>query len=146
MFSKKTVLFVVLVLTMILAACGAQGGQGAQDTSGPVELMVSAKEFAFESPMTEFQTGVTYRFVVTNDGSIPHEFMIIPPMENASDMTMEELDEMALVVVEEDDLPSGATQTVEFTFTEPAPAGNLEFACHTPGHYEAGMKLPITVK
>jgi uncharacterized cupredoxin-like copper-binding protein len=67
-------------------------------------------------------------------------------MENASDMTMEELDEMALVVVEEDDLSSGATQTVEFTFTETAPAGSLEFACHTPGHYDAGMKLPITVK
>lgn len=140
MFSKKTVLFFGLVTAMILTACGSQSA------SGVVEVKVSMTEFAFESPLTEFQTGVTYRFVVTNNGAIPHEFMIISPMQNASDMTMEELDEMALVVVEEDDFPSGATQTVEYTFTEAAPAGSLEFACHTPGHYEAGMKLPITVE
>jgi uncharacterized cupredoxin-like copper-binding protein len=146
MLSKRTVLFFVLLTAMILTACGTQGGQAPQGASGPVEVRVAMTEFAFESPITEFQTGVTYRFVVTNNGAIPHEFMIIQPMENASDMTMEELDEMALVVVEEDDLSSGATQTVEFTFTETAPAGSLEFACHTPGHYDAGMKLPITVK
>jgi len=140
MFSKKIVLFLGLATAMILTACGAQGA------SGTVEVKVSMSEFAFESPVTEFQTGVTYRFVVTNNGAIPHEFMIISPMENASDMTMEELDEMALVVIEEDDLPPGGTQTVDFTFTEAAPTGSLEFACHTPGHYEAGMKLPITVK
>lgn len=146
MFSKRTVWFAVLASAMILAACGAQGGQAPQGAGGPVEVRVSAKEFSFESPMAEFQTGVTYRFVVTNDGSIPHEFMIMPPLENAGNMGMEEMDEMALAMIEEEDLAPGTTQTIEFTFTAPAPSGSLEFACHTPGHYEAGMKLPITVK
>lgn len=34
----------------------------------------------------------------------------------------------------------------EYIFTNPAQAGTLEFACHLPGHYEAGMKLAIVVK
>ena len=146
MFSKKVVLYVVLVTALILSACGAQGEGADQDTSGPIEVRVSAAEFAFESSMTEFQTGVTYRFVVTNNGSIPHEFMIMPPLEMPGEMSMEEMDEMALVLIEEEDLPVGATETVEYTFTEPAPAGSLEFACHTPGHYEANMKLAITIR
>ena len=144
--SIKTTWFIWLIIALALAACSPEGGQSPQGGSGPVEVKISMTEFAFESPITEFQTGVTYRFVVTNNGAIPHEFMILPPMENASNMTMEELDEMSLVVIEEDDLPPGATQTVEFMFTEPASTGSLEFACHTPGHYDAGMKLPITVK
>ena len=43
------------------------------------------------------------------------------------------------------DLPPGATETLEITFTTPAPAGTLELACYVPGHYEAGMHLPIAV-
>ncbi|MGH2349717.1 MAG: hypothetical protein ACRDFT_09665 [bacterium] len=61
-------------------------------------------------------------------------------------MTMEEIDKTALAEIEEDDLPPGATKTLEYTFTKPAPAGQLEFACHVEGHYEAGMHEPIVVK
>jgi len=60
-----------------------------------------------------------------------------PMMAGGMDMTMEEMDEMALAYVEEDELTPGATQTLDYTFTEPAPAGNLELSCHTEGHYEA---------
>jgi uncharacterized cupredoxin-like copper-binding protein len=37
----------------------------------------------------------------------------------------------------------GTTVTREFTFTQ---AGDFEFAYRVPGHYEAGMLLPITVQ
>jgi len=62
------------------------------------------------------------------------------------DMDMEAMDEMALAMIEEDELTPGATKTLDYTFTEPASTGDLEFVCHVEGHYEAGMKLPITVK
>ena len=68
------------------------------------------------------------------------------PMMAGTEMSMEEMDEMALAVAEEDDLPPGASYTLDYTFTESAPTGSLEFSCHIPGHYEAGMLLPITVK
>jgi len=86
---------------------------------------------------------------VTNAGMVEHEFMIMPPLtadQMGMGMDMGTFDEMALVMVAASELSPGAASSVDYTFTESAPAGELEFACHTPGHYEANMKLPITVK
>ena len=48
--------------------------------------------------------------------------------------------------IEEVDLPAGAKQTIDYTFTQAYAAGMLEMACHLPGHYELGMSLPVIVK
>jgi uncharacterized cupredoxin-like copper-binding protein len=55
-----------------------------------------------------------------------------------------EIDEsQVLIQADEEELPPGGTVTRELTFTH---AGDFEFACPVPGHYEAGMLLPITVQ
>lgn len=139
MFWRKLVF--PLIAGLLLTACGGR--------DRTVEVRVTMTEFGFESSLTEFETGVPYRFVVTNAGAVNHEFMIMAPLtedQMGMAMDMHELDETALAMIGEDQLPPGATATLEFTFTEAAPAGTLEFACHTPGHYEAGMKLPIVVR
>jgi uncharacterized cupredoxin-like copper-binding protein len=61
-------------------------------------------------------------------------------------MDMTSMDEMALAMIDAANLQVGDTASFDLTFTEAASAGALEFACHTPGHYEANMKLPIAVK
>ena len=136
-------LLVVLIVTgLLLTACG-----GAASTQ--TEVKVTLTDFGIQSSVTEFKVGVPYHFVVTNTGAIPHEFMLMPPLmadHMGMAMDMEELDEMALAHIGEDELQPGATVSFDYTFTEPAPSGTLEFACHIPGHYEAGMKLGITVK
>jgi uncharacterized cupredoxin-like copper-binding protein len=71
--------------------------------------------------------------------------MIVPPIEPGT-MDMEAMDEMALAHISEEELQPGTTQTTDYTFTEADASKQLEFACHVPGHYEAGMVLPITVK
>ncbi len=43
------------------------------------------------------------------------------------------------------DLEVGQTKTVDYTFQASALKGKWEFACHEPGHYEAGMKLAVSV-
>lgn len=109
----------------------------------------SLTDYAIESSQTSFEVGVPYHFVVTNKGATNHEIMIMPPFteeQMSMNMYMEEMDKMALVMIEEDELEPGKTMTLDYTFTEPAPAGTLEFACHSTGHYEQGMMLPITVK
>jgi len=60
-------------------------------------------------------------------------------------MDMGTMDQMALAMISADDLTPGATKSFDLTFRDAASTGTLEFACHTPGHYEANMKLPITV-
>ncbi len=52
---------------------------------------------------------------------------------------------IALFHIDAEDLPAGATKTVAYTFRNAAPAGQLEFTCYVPGHYELGMHAPIAV-
>ena len=143
----KTVLaatFVLIAIPMLLAACGSSSSSTNPD--GSVNVNVTLTDFGIESSLNTFEVGIPYHFIITNKGAINHELMIMVPTMAGSEMAMEEMDKMALAFVEEDELPPGATQTLDYTFTDSASAGSLEFACHTVGHYEAGMISPITVK
>jgi uncharacterized cupredoxin-like copper-binding protein len=109
----------------------------------PIEVVVSLNEFSVDLSQSAFDAGSTYRFVVTNNGAVSHEMMIVGALEpGATDM--EEMDESALLVIEEEDLPPGATVEVVYTFPMDAELG-LEAACYVPGHYEAGMKTQVVV-
>ncbi|NUQ38213.1 MAG: hypothetical protein HUU23_10520 [Caldilineales bacterium] len=142
MMTSKKFVAVLAVAIFLLTACGAPS-----NSTEPATVAITLTEFGIESSRESFEVGVPYQFVVTNKGAISHEVMLMAPtMANQMDMDMEEMDEMALATIVEDDLPPGATKTFDYTFTEPAATGDLELACHVSGHYEAGMKLPITVK
>lgn len=151
-FNLRMVLLVLGVVTVggLLTACGGSTttdepttNAGGSDTTSPVEVTVTLTEFAIDMSQTEFEAGVEYRFVVTNQGAVPHELMFLPPVE-AGAMDMEEMDEMAVAVFSAEDLEAGATAQQTFIFPEPGEV-SMEGACHLPGHYEAGMKTPITV-
>lgn len=105
-------------------------------------VRVTLGDFWIQSAVTTFEQGVPYRFEVTNSGATVHEFMVAPPMP-AAGMSMEEMDQMALGLIAS--VAPAATMTVDVTFDQPYPTGALEFSCHVPGHYEAGMRLPIVV-
>lgn len=141
MLANKKLVGVLVVAVLFLAACGAQSSSN--------DVSITLTEFGIESSQTSFEIGVPYHFVVTNNGVVEHEMMVMPPLtedQMGMGMSMNQMDDMALAMVEAADLQPGKTASFDYTFTEPAPAGTIEFACHTPGHYEAGMKLPITVK
>ena len=135
-------LFIVLVVGVLaLSACGGGGNSNT--------VTITLTDFGIESSRTTFEVGVPYHFVVTNEGQVEHEIMLMAPLtadQMMMNMDMEQMDAMALAHVEAADLPKGATAEFDYTFTEPAPAGTLEFSCHIAGHYEAGMKLAITVQ
>jgi uncharacterized cupredoxin-like copper-binding protein len=130
---RRALGIIALVATALLvAACGSAGGQS---NGSSTEVQITLSEFKIESPQTTFTTGTPYRFVIKNEGTISHDWAIMP--RGATD------ESQALAQVDESQLPPGATVTQEFTFTQ---AGDFEFACHVPGHYEAGMLLPISVQ
>lgn len=155
---------VLTVVALVLAACGGGSGAGgaaaavdqeaATDTAAsagvagaePVTVEVKVDEFNIEPSLSTFEAGVPYRFVVTNAGQIAHELMIGAPIE-AGGMDMEEMDDLALAMIEEDDLGPGMTAEMTVTFPVPATADEvLEASCHLPGHYEAGMLRQLAVK
>ena len=155
----------LIALSLILSACGSKE---------PVTVEVTLTESGIESSLSTFETGQTYSFVITNEGALAHEFVISEPLmegaehddsigdsmedsmeeaehdddedaeEHSDDMEMTH--EGLILEVEEDQLPAGATVTVEVTFPEEAPEEAVEFACHISGHYEGGMHSPITIK
>lgn len=122
----------VLAVALLVAACGSGN---AQASSNPVQIPIALSEFKIESPQTTFTTGTLYRFVIKNEGTIPHDWAIMPRGQTD--------ESQALIRVDEAELSPGASVTREFTFNE---AGDFEFACHLPGHYEAGMLLAIKVE
>ena len=136
---------VKLILVGMLLALPACAGQ-ASNPQGPVDVTITATDFNFQSSLTTFKVGVPYHFIVTNKGAVEHEFMLVKPIDPSANMEMSEMDNMALAHIEEDDLQPGDTASVDYTFTQEDANGTLEFSCHLPGHYENGMKLPITVQ
>lgn len=142
------VLALGLLAVFALAACGksstpTSASSAAPKTSAPPaaapslkqgQVNVTANEFTITSTATSFKTGTPYTFVITDAGKVAHDWMIMPAGSIDEDK--------ALIKVEDDELTPGATVTKEYTFASP---GSFEMACHVAGHYEAGMKLPITV-
>jgi len=104
-------------------------------------VTVTLTDFKIASDQTQFKVGVPYHFVVVNKGATEHELMIAPPM--TAGMTLEQIDDAQLF--EAPDIEVGQTKTVDYIFKASALNGTWEFACHEPGHYEAGMKLPVTI-
>jgi uncharacterized protein (DUF305 family)/uncharacterized cupredoxin-like copper-binding protein len=122
------------------AAWYGEGTPAAESNSTTVAVTVD--EFSVTASETDFHVGRTYRFVVTNNGALPHELMVLPEMGEIGAMDMEELHHDALAVIDPDDLAPGATAEITVTFTEP---GTYELACALTGHYDAGMKLTVAV-
>jgi uncharacterized cupredoxin-like copper-binding protein len=85
--------------------------------------------------LTGFSVGTPYHFVIKNTGAVAHDWAIMP----RGDLDVSH----ALISVQSTELAPGTTVTRDYTFTQP---GDLEFACHVTGHYEAGMHTAIAVK
>jgi predicted lipoprotein with Yx(FWY)xxD motif/uncharacterized cupredoxin-like copper-binding protein len=103
-------------------------------TDGAVDVTLS--EFVITSTANTFKVGETYTFNITNQGGFTHEFIVEPA--GAIDEPIETNGEEAEV----EDIASGATASLEVTFSEP---GIYQFACHLFGHYGQGMALTIYV-
>lgn len=153
----------VLWLALVLVACGGSAptsmpgmnrgthpmpsNQSGTSTSGTrmTTVRITETEFKIASSVTSFTPGTTYHFVVTNEGKTDHELMLMPRSEgNMKGRPMGDMDRMALASLS--DLAPGETKTLDYTFASSSAGSHPEFACYFPGHYEAGMKLDVSVK
>lgn len=107
----------------------------------------ASDQMRFISDDWAVQPGETVRFVVTNTGQLPHEFVIDTAQGNAVHRksmmeTMANGDMMAHDDPNAVAVAPGETSELIWTFTD---AGTFEAACNLPGHYEAGMSIDIAV-
>jgi uncharacterized cupredoxin-like copper-binding protein len=91
----------------------------------------------FDPAQVGLTKGETLTFLVTNLGTVTHEFAIGP----ADKVDADEID--GTIVKEADEIAGHHLKTVTYTFDG---AGPFAFACHVPGHFEAGMKGTIAFK
>jgi uncharacterized cupredoxin-like copper-binding protein len=117
----------------------------APQADGKVPVAVTLGDNWVQSDLTTFKVGVTYVITVTNSGNRAHNFNINRPAEKTTDGINKAVSE-ALLHIPEEKLSPGSVVTVEYTFTEAAPAGTLEFSCLIERHYKSGQLLPIIVE
>lgn len=153
---------------IVLSACGAGGGPDELGTAGaghgdhgdhggmgavggPADAseadrtidVTALDTMAFDPAELEVDAGETITFVVTNVGEAVHEFTLGDPA-----MQEQHAEEMAGASEMHHNQPNsivvdpGETGELTWHFRE---AGTVEYACHQPGHYPAGMHGEIDV-
>ena len=139
-----------LGLAILAAGCGGSGGNGGDGgpggPTGPVgatrvEVSLNDRFTIRPTPMT-VAAGVPVTFVVTNPGTLVHQFYI---GDLAAQQAREE--EMATADGNGEDSPEGLVllpgETKELVIT--LEAGTFQAACHIPKHYGRGMWAPVNV-
>lgn len=126
------------------------GGIGEPADAADAERTIEVRALdamAFEPATIEVAAGEVVTFVVTNAGEAVHEFVL-------GDAAMQEAhaEEMAAMgdsgAHMSHDAPNAVTvgpgETAELTWRF-GEAASLRYACHEPGHFEAGMVGELTV-
>ncbi|RRV48759.1 plastocyanin/azurin family copper-binding protein [Pseudomonas sp. p106] len=164
-------LFVAVALALLslptLAGTGKSFafGEPAPAANATRTVEVVLKDIAFEPGNLQVKAGETVRFVLINEGKLPHEF-------NLGDKAMHAQHQKEMIAMQGKLFTAGmshegmghgqmdhgahghdAGNTVllqpgqraelTWTFRQSAP---IEFACNVPGHYQAGMVGPLTIE
>jgi uncharacterized cupredoxin-like copper-binding protein len=96
--------------------------------------VIATPQLRFLPDAVTVAAGETITFEVTAMGPIVHEFMVGPAADVAADQAG--TPEIA-------DIGMMQTKSLTYTFTG---SGPFAFACHAPGHYEAGMTGTVVVQ
>lgn len=142
-----------LSLALVMTAGACSGGApssptvapSATATAGePVRIEVSlGDDFLMDPAVMSVALGIPVTFVVTNTGSVDHEFFL-----GSEESQAEHEKEMAGMGGMSHDEPMGiglkpgVTKELTVTFDQ---VGTLVAGCHVNGHYLAGMKATINV-
>lgn len=137
MIAKKyVVLLAVLVLSLLLVACGG----GGETAPAPVSLSFTGLDtFQYDPNTASVASGAQVTVNFTNGGALEHDWMLVPAGTNVTTITA---DNALMPEAHTGVLPAGESKTI--TFTAPA-AGTYQFVCTVAGHAPAGMVGTFTV-
>ena len=114
----------------------AIGGPGDPKAVGRV-ILINAEDIKFDPRTITVHVGETVKFVITNHGSLPHEFVLGDKAEqDGHEKEMQAMGAMQHADPNAVSVKPGETKSLIWRF---GAVGTLEYACHIPGHYAAGM-------
>ena len=144
-------------------------GEPAEAAKATRTIEVVLKDIAFEPKSIKVKAGETVRFVLVNEGKLPHEF-------NLGDKAMHAEHQKEMIAMQGKMFTAGMNHEgmdhgqmdhgqmgaghghaggntvlvqpgqraeLTWTFRKSAP---IEFACNVPGHYQAGMVGALTIE
>ena len=131
---KKNLVFalVVLILSLVLSACGGSGPS--------TDLRVDMTDFMYNPAETIVPAGELITLKLVNNGAVEHEFAI---MNFGTEVGDNFGDEDETNIYWEAKLEPGKSET--FTFAAPSEPGEYQIVCGIEGHFIAGMVGSILV-
>lgn len=93
-------------------------------------------------PALEIKAGDVVKFVIANEGKIPHEFSIGDEAEQEEHRAMmRKMPDMVHQDASTVTIQPGETEILTWKFN----TADVVIACNIPGHYEAGMSKKIQI-
>lgn len=140
------------LVAVLAAACSGSGSSPSPSQAAP-SVAASAGATRIEVKLTDalkielasvtVPAGQPVTFVVTNAGSVEHEFVLGDEAAQAAyEQGMVESGGMTHDMAMSIGVKPGATKELTVTFDE---AGTILAGCHVAGHYAGGMKAAIEV-
>ena len=144
--TKLTSMALLLLLTLPVPAPIQATTFGYPGKAAQVDrtIQIATLDIRFDNIRLLVRAGETVRFIVTNKGQLTHEFIIGNTLEQAEhEQEMQQMTDMDMPGEPNGiTLKPGQTKTLIWTF---GLEGEVEIACHVPGHYAAGMVGKIFV-
>jgi len=131
---------------IVLAACGSGGSSTASGGSGR-EVVFEMSDNVYSPTTLSVAKGEKVKLTFNNKGAVEHEALIgddAAQRSHAADMGSSD----SMTGMRHDDsgdlitVAPGKSGSLTYTFDK---AGSIVIGCHEPGHYEAGMKVAVTV-
>jgi len=149
---KKRIVVLLMVMAVVLAACGQSGKTDGGANLSMAEYTIVATDIVYDIPQLEVKAGQSVHITFRNEGSLVHDLTIATlPLDGEVFNTEtggeqdghghdEVGDELAVHVAA---AINGGSNVLQFTPAEP---GTYEYYCTVEGHKEAGMvgKLVVT--
>jgi uncharacterized cupredoxin-like copper-binding protein len=150
---RMTAIAVALTLALGLSACSSDDSSSESSDSGGATTTTQAPANAqsIDTSLTEMAISVSpdsatagdVTFNVTNDGTMPHELVVIKTDKKAGDLPTDSsgtADETGSIG--ETEVEPGASSELSLNLK----AGHYALICNLPGHYSAGMYADFNVK
>jgi uncharacterized cupredoxin-like copper-binding protein len=134
----NTLLLLAAALTLVIAACNGDDDSGNGNGAGNGDsVSMDMGEFYFDPDGISGDAGSELTIELENTGTQPHNFTIEEGDARGDDFDAWPDSQVQL------ELADGETDSI--TLTLPDEAGEYEFICTIPGHYESGQWGTLTV-
>jgi uncharacterized cupredoxin-like copper-binding protein len=125
-------------------SAGEPGDPGKLSRTVKMTMLEEGKRMLFEPAIVEVRLGEQIRFVIYNEGTWNHEFVLATEPDNRKHAElMKKFPDMEHNDPNAIRLSPFSSGGIFWKFTKP---GEFEYACLIPGHLEAGMHGKVIVK